>query len=225
MSPMIQSYPCIIGISLACLSLALPASAKPSVTEQGERLPELSFTDILGAESGTGNYPDHIQIVSFSTKDSSEELMAWMSRMTKQVSAKYPSTALVKFSFADLTEVPGFLRPIARPILKNLIGSKIEPMQDRFTIEPAGDGLTAAKPPEFHLIPDWDGSFLRKFGHTELRDYHLYVAYKGIIFGHFTPDTPNKNEAFLGVFETIQDGIETAKAVASPSPGQLPTDS
>ena len=216
----------VLGISITMASLATSAvAAEQRVLEKGDRLPELTFTDILGTKAGAVDYPEHIQIVSFATQESSEELMGWMSGLTKQVSSAYPNASLVYFSFANLTEVPAFLRPIARPILENMIGSEIEPLRKRFVAKPTTDGLPAPKPPEFHLVPDWDGSFLEKFGYEELEGYHCYVAYKGKILGHFTADTANKDEAFLGVFTKLHKDIESAKAVASPLPSKAPTDS
>ena len=223
--PRIKQYLCVLGISLASTMLALPAVASKQVLDKGDRLPELTFTDILGVDSGAKQYPDHIQIVSFATQKSSEHLMEWMSGLTKRVSATYPKAALVYFSFADLTEVPAFFRPIARPILENMIGSEIEPLRQRFVAEPSSQGLPAPRPPEFHLVPDWDGSYLEKFGYEELEGYHCYVAYKGKILGHFMPDTPNKDEDFIGLFAKLQKDIESANAVASPLPAKTPTDS
>jgi hypothetical protein len=215
---------CLIAL-LSAPSVADAADpSTPTGPKSGELAPVLVFTDILGVESGSVAYPEHIQIVSFATQETSEHLMAWMSGLTKKIATSYPNLSLVYFSFADLAEVPAFLRPIARPILESMIGSEIEPMQQRFKAKAAAPGLPAPKAPEFHLIADWDGSFLEQFGYGVLQGYHCWVIHKGRVMGHFTPKTPNKDEAFVALFGELQAGREDERKVASPRPSSEPTD-
>jgi len=218
---------------LSCLLVFLGAASAASAGEvptspgpkNGQVAPVLVFTDILGVESGSVAYPEHIQIVSFATQDTSEDLMGWMSGLTKKIAKSYPNMSLVYFSFADLTEVPALLRPIARPILENMIGSEIEPMRQRFKAKPAAAGLPAPKAPEFHLIPDWDGAFLEQFGYQTLEGYHCWVIHKGRVKGHFTAATPNKDEAFVALFGELQSGGETERKAAVPLKLAEPTGS
>lgn len=195
----------ILPITIACLCACLfpPALADEPISRLGvgDPAPRLSFVDIEGRTGQTQDYFDRIVVYSFADRKSSERLTAWMRRAGVEVLKAHPELRMAYVNFADVQAVPRAFRAVVAPILRHIDRSSQKDLAEAYEAEQIKlDPNRIA----FHMIPDWDGAFLTRFGLEHAKEYHCWIAAGGRIVAAFDESTPDIHNRYVRAIEGVR---------------------
>lgn len=194
-------------------SVWLAQAAPAAPLSVGDQAPRFTFTDIQGKRAATHDYRDGILVFTFADRHSNDPLMDWIMRAGETVAAKHPHLKISYINFADVSSVPSFLRPIVKPVIRSRDEKVAKRTRDSYLSAGIVDfsGRFA-----FHLIPDWEGVYLRIFGIPDAARYRVWVVYRDRVVADLDGSHPDPEASFQRVFE--EPPIATA-----PQPATGPT--
>jgi len=203
-----------LAMMLTC-HVALAGDRVP--LRKGDVGPDISFVDITGKSSATGDYASWVQVFTFADRESSEDLKLWMSPAQIEATRAHPELRVVYMTFADLASIPRFLRGMVRPLLEKTFENSNEELADAYRkigVEPDPDKV------EFIFAPDWDGAHLSTFGLEDAKAYHCWIVANGRVVEVLDASMPDLASRYAAAF----DAIAAASGAAAGSPAAAPVD-
>ncbi len=185
---------------------------KADVSQQlavGNKVADIEFKDINKQHGNTAQYKNRIRVYTFAGRESSDRLMAWMNNANLDLYKKYPNIEIAYINFADVSSVPRLFRRIVEPILRKINKNADAKMKKMYS--EAGINVDPQKT-KFHLIPDWDGLYLEKFGISSADNYYCWIENKGVVVAALHEPTAQIASKYLAIFDKLQAPLPATKA-------------
>ena len=164
----------------------------PTRLSVGDDVPDVSFEDIDGTKSSTGQLVDKIQVVSFANQQNATKLRGWLREAGLKVARDYPDLDVVHLGFADVSGTPKMLKRMVAPLLRTINDISKTELEEAYGHDDV-----------LYLAPDWDGSYMKQFGLRRSEKYTCWVVSHGKIIASFEQDAPHLAERFHSVFKDI----------------------
>ncbi len=183
---------------LALMSIERASFAQP--LDQGDKAPHFRFKDIRGFEGNTETYREWVIVYTFADRASNKDLTAWIEDAGLEVAQRHPGLKIAYVNFADVSAVPGFLHYVVEPILRRLYERTVRRSREFYESKgiPYDQDRFA-----FHLIPDWDGMYLKAFGIKDASRYHCWIVAKDRVAASLSQGQPHIEKSYLDIFDTL----------------------
>jgi hypothetical protein len=189
------------GLLPALFALAFcmgsPASSLP--LSEGDQAPQFDFVDIRGIKGKTEDYRSRIIVFTFADRSSNKDLTTWIEPAGLEVARRYPDIKIAYVNFADVSAVPRLLRHVVEPILRRLNERTMKRSREFY----ANEGIPSEERFAFHLIPDWDGKYIKAFGITDASRYYCWVVAHDRVVARLVQGEPEIERRFLEIFQTL----------------------
>ena len=162
--------------------------------DEGGRLPAFQFDDIHGRIVDTSQYSDWIQVYCFADRNSSSELLDWMSEAGIEAMTQYPDERFAYLGFADVTMVPDVFRHLAVTATTQMEQVATAELEASF----AERGLVLdPNQTAFHLVADWDGVWLETFQIENAEVFRCWTVYQGHVVSSYQGNMPDLTQRYL----------------------------
>jgi len=167
---------------------------------EGDAAPHLSFRDIDGRQGSSEEYQTRIIVYSFADRNSNKELTAWVEKAGLEVARRHPEFKIAYINFADVSAVPRLFRHVVEPILRHINEKTNKKSRDFYQRQGVNQD------PErfaFHLIPDWDGEYLKVFGIKDAALYRCWIVVNDLVVATLDPSIPDIEKRFIEIFDNL----------------------
>ena len=186
-----------------CLSISLVNSslilARTSL-QVGESVPNITFTDIDGNQANLEQYFDRIIILSVAGRTSSTRLQKWMDPANLNLFKVQPDLRIAYVSIADVSGVPNLFRGVVSRMIKSISQSAHKKLAQTYQ----NHNITVSQGQRIlHLIPDWRGDYLSRFGLSDGDKYAFWIIHKGVVVAAFTEGAPDLKTRYVNVIKRL----------------------
>jgi len=199
------------SVLLVSVAAAVCAGAGAHALEVGQEAPRLQFEDIQGRKAATGDYPGWTVVYTFADRGSNASLTEWIYEAGKEIARRDPGRKIAYINFADVHAVPKFVRVVVNPMLRR-IDDKTRRETEASYRQGGMENISGRF--AFHLVPDWDGTYLEAFGIPDAADYRIWIVDRGRVVAALDEAQKDVENRFLDAF----DRLRTAAAARPADP-------
>lgn len=185
-----------LGVSLI-FAMGAAARERPSV---GASISNITFTDVEGHEASLDQYFDRVIVLSFSDRTSSVRLQEWMEPANLTLFKHQPNLRMAYVSIADVTSVPSLFHGIVRRVIKSVSQSAHKKLAQTYRDHNLQLGQAQRV---LHVVPDWRGDHLARFGLDDAEKYTLWIIHKGVVVAVFNEDHPDLKARYVSAIRKI----------------------
>lgn len=183
------------------MTLAILVPVEASQTHPltvGDPVSGFRFEDIQGQQAATQDYPGWTIIYTFADRKSNKILMEWIVGAGETVAKNHPDRKMAYINFADTKSVPRIFRSIAESMLKNIHVKTLHRIRESYRRA----GITdSSERLAFHVVPDWNGTFLESFGIQDASTYWIWMVEDGQVLTALSGADPNVKQKFIRSFD------------------------
>ena len=180
--------------------LSRPAAATLNPLGVGDVAPEFAFKTIEGKQGHVRDFRGWVVVYTAADRDTYEPLMNWQRRAGPAVASAHPDLKVVYINVANVSVVPSMMKGVVEPILKHLAEGAMADLRTAYSKE----GLNLSEDRfQAHLIADWSGEVMQKFGLAKASPFRSWVATDRRIVGSFEPTEGGMERRFMSLFDEI----------------------
>ena len=177
----------------------------------GAKLSHFSFESLDEQVRHTRAIRDKVWVVSVSDKDSSERLQSWLSEANIALLKRRLGLKVAYLNIADVTIVPGILKGFVRGLMRDASEESREKMRARLQRASIPEGTLFRWA---HLIPDWEGEHLRRFGVENGERFHCWIIYQGRVVASLPEGDSKITLRYLGAMEKLKAQLRQSGALS-----------
>lgn len=193
--------------------------AREGVVTAGSKVPNLSFTNLLGSTVNTADYTKtHLILVAVASRFNFQKMTQWMSPAMEELWAKHRGLKMLSVSVADLRPVPAAMRGMVTKAMKKVDKKNSKALLGH--LSQAGRFSAAAN----EVCVDWSGDTLRTMGAEDANwTYRVSLVANGVVEASFQSSTNNVKAKFVAAMDRIvaanphfvlPQGLETSPSFA-----------
>ncbi len=205
----------LVAMMMASFGASSHAHARKPL-QTGQSFPHFAFTDVDGKKANTQDFTKRIMIISVAGRNSSDRFMKWMRVAGLDALRKRPHLKFAYISIADVTSVPRLFKGVAQRAVRYINRSSNRELLQFYKenrLVPRNGAIVS------HLIPDWDGQLMAKFGIKNADKYQCWIVVDGRVVAALPEGTDRIVQRYL---ETVFKADPARKALQPASVAPKP---